>query len=351
MAIEYLGNKTRLLRFVVAPVARVRSITSIVDLFCGTASVSRAFGERGLRVVANDNMELCSTLAEAALLTERPPRFRGLDGAVSRSRNETMQAAVLRSLNELPPEKGFFFRTYSPGSAATGTPRMYLTEDNAGKVDAIRGQIEEWRPELTRAERAVLLRDLVQAVTAVSNTAGTYGCYLKKWKARALQPLELVPGQPGPLPRQGRRENEVHCTDAESLAPGLAGLDAAYLDPPYTKRQYAAYYHLLETLVSGAQPRVQGSTGLPPWQEKQSDFCFRRRAPAALQRLVQALDVPHIFLSYSDDGHIPHEEIVSILEGCGRVRWWEQTSQRYRSSALDHKAAVVRERLYHVAVA
>ena len=351
MAIEYLGNKTRLLRFVVAPVARVRGISSIADPFCGTASVARAFSERGLRVVANDNMRLCATLAEAALLAERPPEFRGLQGEVARDSIETMEAAVLRTLNELPPEEGFFFRTYSPASAPSGTGRMYLTEHNAARVDAIRRQIKEWDPVLTRAERAVLLRDLVQAVTAVSNTAGTYGCYLKKWKARALQPLTLVAGDPGPLPPGSYRGNEVHCGDAEALAPELATLDAAYLDPPYTKRQYAAYYHLLETLVSGTTPDVGGSTGLPRWQDKQSDFCYRRRAPAALQRLISALPVPHVFLSYSDEGHITHEEIVSILGDRGSVRWWEIASQRYRSSALDHKAAGVRERLYHLKVA
>ena len=27
--------------------------------------------------------------------------------------------------------------------------------------------------------------------------------------------------------------------------------DVAYFDPPYTKRQYAAYYHILETIAAG----------------------------------------------------------------------------------------------------
>ena len=142
---------------------------------------------------------------------------------------------------------------------------MYLTEHNAGKADAIRAKIEEWAPALARAERAVLLRDLVQAVSAVSNTAGTYGCYLKTWKQRALQPLTLRP-EDMPLRASDCAGHEVRCEDAESVAGDLAGVDVAYLDPPYTKRQYAAYYHLLETLVTGDTPPVSGSTGLPPWQ-------------------------------------------------------------------------------------
>ena len=44
--------------------------------------------------------------------------------------------------------------------------------------------------------------------------------------------------------------------------------DTVYLDPPYTKRQYAAYYHVLETLAYGDEPEVSGVTGLRPWEGK-----------------------------------------------------------------------------------
>src|SRR4051794_11048311 len=172
MAIEYLGNKSRLLGFVTEPIDRVHGLDSIADLFCGTASVSGALRAQGLRVVANDHMRLCATLAEAALLADGPPRH---------------YDELLATLNALPPEPGFFHRTYSPAGG-----RMYLTEANAAKIDAVRAQIEAW--SLSRADKATFLRDLVVAVTAVSNTAGTYGCYLKTWKRRALQPLVLLPG-------------------------------------------------------------------------------------------------------------------------------------------------------------
>ena len=206
VAIEYLGNKSRLLDFVVGPIAELPALKTVADIFCGTASVSQALRQRGLRVVANDHMRLCATLAEAALLSDGPPRFAALAGpARERLRGESVYDAVVRTLNALPPEAGFFFRTYSPASAATGTTRMYLTELNAGKVDAIRGQIERWTPVLTRAERALLLRDLVQAVSAVSNTAGTYGCYLKTWKQRALTPLTLVADHPRAAQASERR--------------------------------------------------------------------------------------------------------------------------------------------------
>jgi adenine-specific DNA-methyltransferase len=343
VAIEYLGNKSRLLGFITPPIAALPGVRTVADVFCGTASVSKALGHHGLRVVANDHMRLCATLAEAALLADGPPGFGGLAGEIARRRGETPYDAVLRALNALPPAEGFFFRTYSPAGG-----RMYLTEHNAMRVDAVRARVDRWAPVLTRAERAILVRDLVSAVVAVSNTAGTYGCYLKTWKARARVPLTLTPGDTTPA---GAGRHDVRCADAETIASDLAGIDVAYLDPPYTKRQYAAYYHLLETLVSGEEPEVEGATGLPRWRERQSDFCYRRRAPAALARIVAALDVRHIFLSYSDDGHIAHDEILEILGTRGDPLFTEQRSARYRSSALRHSASSVSERLYHVAVA
>src|SRR5690606_16072947 len=81
--------------------------------------------------------------------------------------------------------------------------------------------------------------------------------------------------------------------------------DVVYLDPPYTKRQYAAYYHLLETIALGDEPSVEGVTGLRPWREKASDFCYRTRALGALTSLVNKLPARRIVISYSDDAHIP----------------------------------------------
>ena len=219
---------------------------------------------------------------------------------------------------------------------------MYLTEANARRVDGMRAQIARWEPLLTRGERALLLRDLVRAVARVSNTAGTYGCYLKAWKARALEPVALVPLARAPLPSHG---HEVHRRDAGELLDGLDA-DLVYLDPPYTKRQHAAYYHLLETLVSGERPAVKGSTGLPAWQAKGSDFCHARRASTALASLLARVRARHVFLSYSEDGHLAHETILELLAAHGRVRWWQRPTRRYRSHGRGAPRSPLHERLY-----
>jgi adenine-specific DNA-methyltransferase len=95
---------------------------------------------------------------------------------------------------------------------------------------------------------------------------------------------------------------------------------------------------------------VTGSTGLPPWREKQSDFCYGRRAASALRSLVSAVRARHIFLSYSEDGHIDHSEILSILGERGPTTFSERRVRRYRSNGLGDKSGFVHERIYHVSL-
>ncbi len=351
MAIEFLGSKGRLLSFLTETISKHSDDGShFVDLFCGTASVSGAFRNHGLRVTANDHLALCSTMAEARLLNRGVPGFEGVLGAGEVSSQDTGNPydRILARLNELEPQRGFVFRSYSPASlGATGVERMYFTEANAARIDAIRKQIACWDPLLTRGERSLLIADLVRAASERSNTAGTYGCFLKSWKPRALERVELSRSQM--LSHRGS-DHAVYRTDAESL---MASLDAdiVYADPPYTKRQYAAYYHVLETIVRNDEPVLTGKTGLRPWAEASSEFCYRRRAPGALESLIRRIRAGHFFMSYSSDGQMPDSTIREVLAPHGRLAVSEIPYQRYRSSSRRHRGPVVTERLYHLALA
>ena len=337
--VEFLGHKVA-----VAPsiVERVRESIGpgglVSDLFCGTGAVSAALRAAGFTVHANDTLALCENWAEARLRAPRAPRFSGLNFA-----GPHPYAAVVGHLNALPQRQGFLWQTYSPASRlSAGVERRYLTEANAAQADAVRTQIRAWEPLLTRAERALLLTCLVDAVSRVSNVAGTYGCYLKHWKAKALQPLTLSPLVPGLGRSVGHR---VTRGDA-AVAAAESDANLLYADPPYTKRQYAAYYHLLETVVLGDEPTTTGSTGLRAWEEHASDWCYRQRAPQALERLVAKSAAPFLLLSYNDDGQIPHGDVLEIMSGYGTVQAVEFPQRRYRSSRLVHRGAVVTERLY-----
>ena len=332
MAIEFLGHKAALLEFLMGPIEEVTGGRPhrVADLFCGTGAVSSELAHRGHQVVAVDQMGLCATFAEAALLGDRS--YTPLGG----------YDAVLAQLNALPGTEGFVTRHYSPRSAEVdGQERRYFTVENALRIDAIRARIQAWEPQLTRGERARLLADLVSASNAVSNIAGTYGCYLKHWKARARAPLQVRPARSAPI----GEGHQVILADVEAVLPSLE-VELVYADPPYTKRQYGAYYHVPETIVLDDAPPLEGSTGLRPWTP--SPWCYRRHAPAALTRLVAALRCQTFFLSYNEDGQIPHERILDILGARGQVRVHEIRRRRYKSAALPHLGNHLAERLYQL---
>lgn len=346
MAIEYIGHKDALLDFIVNEVqASTKGGRRLVaDLFCGTAAVSAEFRRRGYRVIANDALQLCATFAAARLLNGPCPTFSGVLGTAGGDPARSPHDRVLAHLDGLRPRSGFVHQHYSPASREfDGVSRMYFTESNAGRIDAVRHQIAEWDDHLAPGERALLLASLVLSANAVSNIAGTYGCFLKRWKTRALDDFRLRPVPLSP----GRTDHEIHCADAEWVA-SRTRPHIVYADPPYTKRQYAAYYHVLETIVRDDRPVLEGSTGLRRWQEQSSDFCYRRKAPDALRRLLERVRCRHFFLSYNEDGQIHHDEILDILGKCGQVDFSEVQIRRYKSSRRPHKGSSVRERLYHL---
>lgn len=277
-----------------------------MDAFSGTGSVAVAAAQNGWRVSINDSLTSAVSLSKARLLSVDEAPFAMLGG---------YEAAILR-MNSLPGERGFITRSYSPAAeASSGTRRMYFTEDNAHRLDAWRTQIGTWTSsgEITPNERDLLIADLLQAANASANTAGTYGSYLKKWGPGALRPAmmknrSLRPSASLASASVGRAEDLI-----------VRAQDTVYLDPPYTKRQYAAYYHVLETLAIGDNPELTGSTGLRPWRHLASDFSYRSKAIDAIVGIISGYAARRILLSYSDEGHADLDQLEHRLGETGVV--------------------------------
>lgn len=346
LSIEYIGSKRQLLDFIVDGINNGinGSPREIADIFSGTGVVSSAFKSNGFQVFANDHLATCFNLTTASLLNDKAPSFLGLDSSIT-SIDRNPYISVLKFLNELPLIKGGFVHVnYSPESMKfIGYERRYFTEYNSAKIDTIRSKIGEWEKFLTKEEKSLLLSDLIKSVTAVSNVAGTYGCYLKSWKRRALNQLELKPSN---FVEGGAYSHKVTCLDAKE-AISIVDTPIVYADPPYTKRQYAAYYHILETIVKNDNPVITGTTGLRDWKTHSSDFCYKRKAESALESLLKSTNCEHFFLSYNDDGQIAPERLKEILSSFGSTKIYELDIKRYRSSNLPHKGPTVIERLYH----
>jgi adenine-specific DNA-methyltransferase len=338
VAYRYLGNKARLAPQLVQVVRSLVPAGSVVaDPMCGTASVAAALAAAGYRVIASDELHFPVLHAQARLLLAEVPPFAAFDGGY---------AGALAELNGLPPAPGLFHREYgSTGAPANGCrPRAYFSSENAAAIDAIRGALRDWRRDgrVTDAEADLLLHDLILAVNDVANIAGTYGYYRSTWNGAALRPLVLRPSEFAP----DNRGHRVLQGRVEDLAGELTA-DLVYLDPPYTKRQYAGNYHILETLAVEDEPEPVGEGGLRDWYGQYSDFCSKRTVRQAFREVLKRVESPHVLISYSEDGLVGPDEMLELLGEFGAVRRHEFALQRFRSNGGKHGA--VAEHLYHIA--
>lgn len=307
MTFRYIGSKARLASALVAHFGKPTGAERrLVDVFCGTGAVAEAAAEAGWNVWVNDSLHSAATMATARLIPRSQVPFQGVGG----------YERALERLNDTAPIEGFLWREYSPASLSRcGVERRYFTEYNAAKLDAMRATIARWElaGDISSTERLVLVADMLSATNRAANIAGTYGCFLAKWQRQALDPVVLLPRSFAATARR------IDTTVSDVFAIELKDTDVAYLDPPYTKRQYASYYHILETITLHDEPVVAGVCGLRPWKEKASPFCYKTRALRALVSLIKGLAANRVLLSYSNEGHVDLNELVDELKHSGDV--------------------------------
>ena len=106
------------------------------------------------------------------------------------------------------------------------------------------------RLELDPVERGLVLTSLVEAADRVDSTCGVQMAYLKRWAPRAANALDLRE----PRARRRARAATVTCATRTRSPPALAGVDLAYVDPPYNQHSYLGNYHVWETLVVATSP-------------------------------------------------------------------------------------------------
>jgi adenine-specific DNA-methyltransferase len=329
---RYIGSKARVTDAILDLVGGPTPGSTFVDGFCGTGAVAEAAALRGWPVRLNDTLTCATTMAAARLTPAFDVPFAALGG----------YHRAVSLLNGVRPERGFLWREYSPASVgAVGIERRYLTEANAAKLDAMRRQIADWSAAgaVTLPEMRLLVADVLAALNDVANIAGTYGCFLRTFTRMALEPVEVRPRRLLPI----SVPVDVHNADVTDV-PSVEA-DIAYFDPPYTKRQYAAYYHLLETVAVGDEPAVRGVTGLRPWHDKASDYCYKTRALDALLYLVERTAARRIVLSYSSEGHVELADLRAELKGLGTVTVYPLGAiGRYRpNQTASDKASSVNE--------
>lgn len=332
---RYIGNKTKLLsELMIAISEKTFPNSTIVDLMAGTGSVSVELRKRGYRVIASDMMTYSKHHLVSQLLLNTSPEFNKLvktfPCVFSSERNN--YEAVINYLNSLTPIKGYFYNEFSPeGIPANGTPsRKYFTSENAQKIDAIRETINNWINDelITSTEESLLKHTLILAVNDVANISGTYGYFLSTFNKSSLNQIELKPID---FITEGSIDNIVIQGFAEDIAKEITA-DLCYIDPPYIKRQYAANYHILETIARGDFPEARGKSGLRNWWDQHSKFCTKTKIKDSFELVISSMHCDKFLISYSEDGLLSLQQLISILEPFGKVSYQTIKYSRFRSN-------------------
>ena len=303
--IKYIGSKRVLVPTITRVMQGLSNASSVIDLFSGTSRVGHGLKGADFQVISNDLNVYATTLATCYVQADR-------EDVAERAQ------AIIDHCNQIKGEPGYFTRTFCEEG-------LFFQPKNGARVDAIRDWIET--QDLNQELRAVVLTSLMEAADRVDSTTGVQMAFLKKWAPRAHNDLNMR--LPAVLTQAKHGKGRATNMEAQEAARTLSA-DVAYLDPPYNQHKYLGNYHIWETLVRWDAPEAYGiARKRVDVRERKSDFNAKRRILDALRQVVSDLDVRHLVVSFSNEGHIDREEMVQMLSERGEVFVLEQDFKRY----------------------
>lgn len=308
------------------------------DLFAGSGVVSRFAKRMGFRVISNDWEPYTEKINLAYIEANQPPAFTAFGGI----------GPVFQKLNALSLVRGYIATHYCPMDDENPDfrrERMFYTQENGQKIDAIREEISSWRKSglIDRMEEAVLLAPLIYQASYCSNTSGVFKGFHHGWGGRTSTALYRIRSKLAispPVFYDNGQANAAMRENALEVAEKI-DCDIAYIDPPYNQHQYGSNYHLLNTVTLWDKPPVSryilpGSKSAIrlDWRTlRRSPYCYKSTALPAFSELVARIRARYVLVSYSTDGIIPTDELLQLLGARGSLMLLTRQYKRYRVSS------------------
>lgn len=322
---NYIGSKFKLSDFIFESikerVSKPLNECVFCDLFAGTGAVGKAFKGKVKKIIANDREFYAFVLNKNYIENHTKIENEGF---------------LVSNLANLKGVKGKIYENYSfGGTKQKAHQRLYFSDENALKIDAIRNEIEHLKQQNAIDSNVYyfLLASLLESADKVANVASVYGAFLKNLKKSALKSMEFK----GAIYEFNDNSHEVFNENASDLITKISG-DILYLDPPYNAREYGANYHLLNTIALYDDFVPQGKTGLREREYEKSDFCKKSSALDALENLVRNAVFEWIFLSYNDEGILNLSQIAKVFQKYGKYECVSKIYQRLKAdSTRNHK--------------
>ncbi len=342
--VRYIGSKAALLDEIDKMIAKntTNREETFCDIFAGTGIVARYFKQR-YAVTSNDILHFSYVMQKATIENNSQPDFTKLKELGIEDPIAYLEETEIGNVT-YEDDSYFIAKNYSPHESCS---RMYLTNENALRIDFIRNTINEWftKSYINENTYYYLLAGLLEGVPYVSNITGTYGAYLKEWDKRAYKKFEMIRLDVV----DNEKENYSYNEDALSLIKKVQG-DILYIDPPYNSRQYAPNYHLLETISKYDCPEIKGVTGMRSYEDLKSPFCIKAKVEEAFDTIIREAKFTHIIISYSSDGLMNEYQIETILKRYGNPKTYQLKKIPYRKykGKLNSRGKTLYEYLFYI---
>jgi len=301
---RYLGNKGVIVDQIIEEIkTRVSDKAKVLDCFGGTGCVTKALCENF------DSVDVCDVNYYAYVL------------CYSRclKRDDVHIDDHVVHLNSMDPITGMITKLYSPHGN-----RKYFTTENAMKIDAIRTELNSMHMKnmVTDDEHILLLGNLIESVSRYSNIPGTYGAFNETWDPRSLKPFTLK----SHIELQNNTRGVAYHTDARTRLD--TEYDVIYMDPPYNQRNYASYYHVLESIAKYDDTiKIKDNKTGTPVSVQSSAWCSKTKCLNELKYFLSTCKAKVIVMSYNNEGIIPEDDLLDAYRKVGT----------YTCIEIDHK--------------
>ncbi len=334
---KYIGNKSRLIGFI-EDCLKEHNINYnnviVYDLFSGTGSVSEFFLRHNCIVLSCDNMNYAIAEQYRKLYFRKEPKFEELRNIINCEELED----VINYLNNHNGQKRYYYENFCEEGKYH---RRFFSERNAMKIDAIREKIDEWKDILPKEKYMFLVGILMNAADFVSNTAGTYGAYLKIWRSMALKEMKLE------IPEFiATGKISLYVNDVVEFVKINKTADIVYMDPPYNTRQYPAYFSTLESIVINDKQQLKGKSGLRNYEKQKSKFSIKKYVKEEFKNLVDEIKAKYIVMSYSTEGILNKDYIYDILSKKGKTKIYDVSYRRFKTNSWTENNTNLKELLF-----
>lgn len=337
---RYTGAKTKLLSHIDSvflkhlSALQDRQNLSFFDVFAGTGVVSEYFMRHYGLKSSEENPRFTHFIIND-FLHSNYAIYNGFFG------NESFDIAKLQNiaqgyndlnLNNIPPN--YYTRSFG---------NLFFSLTDSSIIGHIRDDLDTLlhTGAITKREFYILLSSLIYNTDRVANTVGHYDAYRKnvalqdRFKFELIEPLIC--------------DCEIFREDSNALAKEFAKqkrqIDIAFIDPPYNSRQYARFYHLLETLSKNDKPKLYG-VAKKPTPENVSAYC-KSEAKQAFGNLIENLSkcAKILLVTYNNtisanprsNTRMNEEQITQILQNVGATHKYEFDFKAFSTGKTEFK--------------